>query len=226
MSVDSNKMDNTTNSKENRKRKPPDITNPTTKLSKPNPVPLSNRFEPLSDEYCGSEDDQEETIQEALAFINHIKTISTKLTMRYSKETVTFYPTVQTDHDSMTKYLDASSINYHTYTLQHQKDKKFVIRGLPPVKKSHSAITAKAMAMVLQTAIIHLGVLNAQEITKPTNVVNCGEEHPANYSKCEIYQKHLQKIERRRQPTKKPPPPPPPDFTEANYPPLKARTAT
>lgn len=326
MSADTNKTDYTTdpNPKKNRKRKPPDDKNPTSKLNKPNPILLSNRFETLSDESNSSEDEQEETMetsnqsnktppivtdikhlnsQEALAFINHIKSISTNLTMRYSKESVTFYPTIQTDHDNITKYLDASTINYHTYTSQHQKDKKFVIRGLPPVSLHAIAqellelgIAAKKLSIMKQkdpkksnTPLYYLATTPETDVTtiysikhllsiktkivkyknhrkvtqcyncqgyghgtsnchhpprcvkcsgnhktkdcentheKPT-CVNCGEEHPANYSRCATYQKHLQKIERRRQPTKKQhPPPPPPDFTTTNYPPLKARNST
>lgn len=84
--------------------------------------------------------------------------------MSYSKVALTFYPTSKADHEIVASILSNKHIQYHTYTPQQEKDKKFVIKGLHEVETQD-----------LTQALVSHGV-------QPKKVTQMKQKHPEKSS--------------------------------------------
>lgn len=126
-----------------------------------NPLKLTDRFDPLkqtTDNQFSEEDDMEyveeqptrktKTVpivinlkplqpKQVNTLMNEIKNISKATTLKYAAEAITVHTSETTDYTTTLNHLKAKRYSYHTYTQKDQKDKKFVIKGLPKLPVEH-----------------------------------------------------------------------------------------
>ncbi|CAG5102448.1 Protein of unknown function, partial [Cotesia congregata] len=122
-------------------------------------IKLQNRFDCLTDTtQDGKEDEKNEAEEEMettpttktkvlpivvdIATINldytktlikKVKEIMPETTMKYTPKQLTFYTKSVNNYQTIIEHLNKNKICYHTYSRKEDLDKKFVIKGLPPI---------------------------------------------------------------------------------------------
>lgn len=121
-------------------------------------IPLKNRYEPLSDkEEEDSESDTSEMdttpenvknkskiipiivdvstlgTENTKNLINKIKKITPELNMKYTPSKLTIYSSNEANFKIIIEFLERIKLSYHTYSRKENMQKKFVIKGLPPM---------------------------------------------------------------------------------------------
>ena len=64
--------------------------------------------------------------------------------LNYTRTTITVYPKIKKDHDTITIPLDKWKLHFHSYATKTEKLEKLVLKGLPPLEEKDSRYAGKA----------------------------------------------------------------------------------
>lgn len=125
-------------------------------------IPLSNQFEVLSSEEDSESEMETQSVhsqprgttktktkkqvipvvaditplsqQQTTTILKLVKETLPTMKMKYSPGKIVFYTTSEIEHKDIVGSITKLQLKYHTYSRREQVDKKFVIKGLPPLE--------------------------------------------------------------------------------------------